>query len=125
MSNLPTVEFLKDNCEKIHYFGLGFVQLKMKNPKIRYHFYNKELSRLTPTEEIHNHRYAFESRILAGELDQIIYNVIKCGPDQATHTLRPVSCDPKKPVPKSADKAIWSTAIPCFVSKIPWVQSTA
>ena len=83
--------YLKENCSLIHYFGLGFVQLKMKNPQERYHFYNSK--HLQPfCENPHNHRYDFQSEILAGRLTQTFY-AVECG---ITHIKEYESCNKDK-----------------------------
>ena len=69
------INWLKDNCQFLHYFGLGFIQLKI-NDKERVHFYNKILPAVTSDEEIHNHRYNFNSTILSGELIQEQFVVV-------------------------------------------------
>ena len=66
------LEQLKADYESIHYFGLGFIQIKMKDSDIRYHFYTDKLEG-NCVESIHTHRYSFTSMILAGTLSQTIY----------------------------------------------------
>lgn len=68
------IDFLKKNHDMIHFFGLGFVQLKI-DQNLRMHFYHPELKPIVPDEEIHNHRYDFISTILAGELTQELFYV--------------------------------------------------
>lgn len=63
------VNWLKTNCQMIHYFGLGFIQVKLTD-RMRMHFYTKELPAIISKEEIHNHRYGFSSKILKGTLKQ-------------------------------------------------------
>jgi hypothetical protein len=50
-----------------HFFGLGFVQLKI-NDQERWHFYHPDLPSFMGAEEVHNHRYDFVSTIVAGSL---------------------------------------------------------
>jgi len=77
----------------IHYFGLGFIQLKLGGRK-RLHFYNLTLPKIMPEEEAHNHRYHFRSTIILGNLTNTI-----CRPTLGTsHYRTKVSCDPKKTV---------------------------
>lgn len=52
------------------YFGLGFIQLKIKRNS-RVHFYHNNLPVLA--DEPHDHRYGFISYIMQGEFDQTIY----------------------------------------------------
>jgi hypothetical protein len=75
MFELPKLDWLKKYTEKIHFFGLGFIQLKV-NATLRFHFYTKRLVSIMPTEEIHNHRYNFTSYILKGELRNEIFDVV-------------------------------------------------
>ena len=50
------------------YFGLGFIQCKI-NQHERVHIYHPDLMPIVNIEEeIHNHRYDFESTILMGKL---------------------------------------------------------
>jgi hypothetical protein len=67
------IEELKKNYQMIHFFGLGFVQLKIDN-NLRYHFYHPDLSSIVQNEEVHNHRYNFISTILAGSLTNIVFD---------------------------------------------------
>lgn len=69
------IDFLKKHHSMIHFFGLGFVQLKIDN-NLRMHFYHPELMPIVPDEEVHNHRYDFISTILAGELTQELFTVV-------------------------------------------------
>lgn len=85
--NEVTLASLKQHCTKIHYFGLGFIQIKL-GPHYRIHFYTEQLPAIISEEEIHNHRYDFTSTILAGTFTQKIYQVIP----GATHTIEDESC---------------------------------
>ncbi len=62
-----TIDYLKENCQKIHFFGLGFVQLKI-NQHMRLHFYTTKYSSIVADTEFHNHRYNFCSKLLYGSL---------------------------------------------------------
>jgi hypothetical protein len=75
MSNLMALyEDLKSKKIQPYYFGLGFIQLKINNYQ-RYHFYHPDLAPIINVEEeIHNHRYDFQSEILAGEINNKIYH---------------------------------------------------
>lgn len=68
------INFLKNNHQMIHFFGLGFVQLKLDN-QLRMHFYHPDIKPITPDEEIHNHRYDFISNIIAGSFSQELFKV--------------------------------------------------
>lgn len=87
--NEVTIDSLKKHATLIHYFGLGFIQIKLGDT-YRIHFYTKELPSIID-EAIHNHRYDFTSRILHGELHQRIFVPV----DGDTHILEDESCDEK------------------------------
>lgn len=89
---LPTIEYLKENHTKIHFFGLGFIQIKIDD-NLRYHFYHPDLNSIVCDEEIHNHRYDFISTILAGSLTQQKYDVYVDG-TATTHVITQESCNP-------------------------------
>lgn len=82
-----TLESLKKHCTLIHYFGLGFIQVKLGD-RYRIHFYTDKLPAIISEEEIHNHRYDFTSHILYGTFTQKIYQVIS----GTTHTCENESC---------------------------------
>lgn len=92
-----SLDWLKQNCQLIHYFGLGFIQLKM-NARERIHFYTDKLPKTAKNEEIHNHRRNFSSQIIAGTLKQDIYEIPQIlRPDKDySHLLQIVSCNPNK-----------------------------
>lgn len=83
------LDWLKNNCEMIHYFGLGFIQLKI-NKSTRLHFYTSDLPPIVPEEDVHNHRYDFKSKILHGSFKQEIFEVISGD----THIRGQESCQP-------------------------------
>jgi hypothetical protein len=93
-----TTDWIKANAKMIHYFGLGFIQVKLDDFN-RLHFYTNLLKKTVEKEEIHNHRYNFVSRVLCGTLHQEIYDVrvlqigdIKAKEELITHTLTQESC---------------------------------
>lgn len=88
---------LRAKATKIHFFGLGFIQVKL-NEQERYHFYNPELAAFVPPEEIHDHRYDFISTVMKGVLSQEIYSFTE--KSDGDHVLRYVSCDPGHEAPK-------------------------
>lgn len=69
------IDHLKNNHQMIHFFGLGFVQLKINN-NLRLHFYHPDLLRIIDKEEVHNHRYDFLSMIMAGSLTNNLFEPI-------------------------------------------------
>jgi hypothetical protein len=83
------IDWLKNNHLMVHYFGLGFIQLKLSNEK-RLHFYTQELPQIVSGEEIHSHRYNFTSEILCGEMVQEMFAV---GVGD-THLIEEESCKP-------------------------------
>jgi len=101
MTELIDLKTLQERHTKIHFFGLGFIQVKVSD-KERFHFYHPELSAFVPPEEIHNHRYDFTSRVLKGCFEHEIYSVV----DRSTAGIRngkarEVSCDPNEPAPEA------------------------
>lgn len=119
-------DWLRENCQKIHSFGLGFVQLKIDD-QTRLHFYAPALCNLknVADTQYHNHRYDFISHVLMGELHQAIlpykesyeyfqgYNIAL--PRLSAERVY-VSCDPKKLAPEEKDNVfvenpIWSLSI--------------
>ncbi len=88
-----TSDWIIKNAEAIHYFGLGFIQVKLNNFE-RLHFYTKELDSTVQPEEIHNHRYNFVSTVLKGHLKQDIYEFIYNAGN--THIMSKESCNTVK-----------------------------
>jgi hypothetical protein len=82
------IDWLQKNCQKIHYFGLGFIQLKLDDHN-RLHFYTNKFEKTVQQEEIHNHRYNFVSTILGGEFYQEIWEVKKLFATTLDGLLRP------------------------------------
>lgn len=95
--NMPTLDYLKRNHKLIHFFGLGFIQIKMTD-KERYHFYSEELPAFV--DQPHNHRYNFTSICLKGGLQHTFYEVIigrsyNCSSENYEHKLVYESCSTK------------------------------
>jgi hypothetical protein len=67
------IDYLKSNCQRLYFFGLGFIQLKL-NDLERIHFYTNKFSKTATVEEVHNHRYDFESTIIKGTLVQELFS---------------------------------------------------
>lgn len=65
------INWLKANAKMIHFFGLGFIQIKI-NDEYRVHIYTDKLPSTTE-EDVHNHRYDFESTILKGIFYQTLF----------------------------------------------------
>ena len=87
------LEWLKKNHQMIHYFGLGFIQLKIDDT-YRLHFYTKELPPIIEEEDIHNHRYNFTSKVLKGVFEQSLFKTI----EGTTHFLEKENCQPQRPL---------------------------
>lgn len=98
------VDWLKKNAKMIHYFGLGFVQLKV-NDTFRLHFYNKSLPAIVSEEDIHNHRYDFRSKVIKGKFIQELFDVV----EGDTHVREFESCQHGVEAPKDA--------VPCGVER--------
>lgn len=81
------INWLKNNHTRLYYFGLGFIQLKI-DEIWRLHFYTQDLPAIT--EDIHNHRYDFESKTLKGVITNCYYKVI----EGDTHVIQNESCNP-------------------------------
>lgn len=71
MDKFLNIDYLRSLEIDPHYFGLGFIQLKL-NYNGRIHFYHKALPILV--DEPHDHRYDFISKILQGELCHTVYS---------------------------------------------------
>jgi hypothetical protein len=84
------VEYLRANHSMIHYFGLGFIQLKL-NDRERMHFYIPGLEPIVPEEDVHNHRYDFQSTILRGRLTQELWSPHRSA--EGTHVIEEVTCE--------------------------------
>ena len=82
-----TITDLKKNCTLIHYFGLGFIQIKLGKYH-RLHIYTDTLPAITNEEDTHNHRYNFTSTILHGELLQELFSTTQGD----SHLLQDESC---------------------------------
>lgn len=74
-----------------HYFGLGFIQLKI-NVEERLHFYHPEIMPILDQEEIHDHRYSFESTVIKGSLKNELFIFDKIENEKAKYGLFEVSC---------------------------------
>lgn len=89
--------WLKKNHQRLYYFGLGFIQLKI-NEKYRLHFYTNKLD--SNTDSIHNHRYDFKSKILKGSFNNKIFSLTK----NNTHIIENESCNENIKAPKNTKK---------------------
>ena len=81
MRALPDIEHLKALGVTPHYFGLGFIQLKLDDTR-RLHFWVPEWPTIPGSEsELHDHRYDFSSSVLKGAVE---HDIFALGPVHAT-----------------------------------------
>jgi hypothetical protein len=73
-AHLLNIDNLKKDYLSISYFGLGWIQLKLTQ-NTRLHFYTNLLPKTADSEELHNHRYSFSSKILKGKFVQELWDV--------------------------------------------------
>ena len=79
-----------------HYFGLGFIQLKL-DARRRLHFWVPEWPAIPGADnEIHDHRYDFTSTVLQGEVEQEVFaeGPVETSPFPGCHELVEVLCQP-------------------------------
>ena len=88
-----TVAGLKATGARPHWFGLGFIQLKIDEDR-RLHFWHPHLMADTPEEELHDHRYEFTSKIVRGTMTHETWEFVE---DQyGDYEMVEVSCEPGK-----------------------------
>lgn len=86
-------EYLRDLQLKPYFFGLGFIQVKV-NQHERYHFYHESLSPIVNhEEEVHDHRYDFDSTVLKGAILNKKYMWTPCDKLYAKHYMKNESCN--------------------------------
>jgi len=76
MTKFLDLEWLKTHSNLIHFFGLGFVQIKI-NDLERLHFYHPDFKGFV--EEPHDHRYHFISNVLKGSIKNTIWKIADHG----------------------------------------------
>lgn len=91
-----TMQTLRAAPSAPKFFGLGFIQLKLSEEE-RLHFYHPSLTANVPEEELHDHRYDFRSKVLAGSLTNEIWTFTS--DPKGEQELVKVSCEPGVPVP--------------------------
>lgn len=79
-----------------HYFGLGFIQIKLTRD-VRVHFWHPELSATVAEEELHDHRYNFRSHVVHGQTKHQVFAFREDG--NGDHEMVEVSCQPNDPRP--------------------------
>lgn len=68
-----SIDWLRANAKKAHFFGLGFIQVKLDD-HVRVHFYHRDIPAFV--EEPHDHRYDFVSTVKRGCLRNQIWKLI-------------------------------------------------
>jgi len=72
-----------------HYFGLGFIQIKL-TPDLRVHFWHPELTATVAEEELHDHRYDFRSHVVHGSTTHQVFEFLR--DEKGDHEVVEVSC---------------------------------
>lgn len=85
------IDSIKEHHTEIHPFGLGFIQVKFDYGH-RMHFWHPDFKR--EREEVHDHRYDFDSLILGGSMRQEVYRFAY--DPNGDYELCSVSCEPGK-----------------------------
>ena len=67
-----SIDWLRANAKKAHFFGLGFIQVKLDDHS-RVHFYHPDIPAFV--EEPHDHRYDFISTVKRGCLRNRIWKL--------------------------------------------------
>lgn len=108
-----TLEDLKKRAKKIHYFGLGFIQIKLNNHE-RVHFYTTTLPPIVDMEEVHDHRYDFYSFVLSGMYHHELFEI----QEGTTHLLTEETCvDPNVADVQQSNTQEKTTPRPCSITK--------
>jgi hypothetical protein len=99
-NRLLNIDWLRATEAEPHWFGLGFVQLKL-NSEERLHFWHPDYCPTVSEDEVHDHRYTFNSDILKGSLTHYIFDwepATLMNPG-LSHEMIYVSCEKDKPAP--------------------------
>jgi hypothetical protein len=126
----PPLKFdqVRENAKKYgsdpYWFGLGFIQLKLSDTE-RMHFWCPEIPS-PEREEIHNHRYDFDSIVIAGELKHDVYHldatINHTAPDAiylgAEYEIFETNCAPGK-------EGTVETVTPCLITNVGKFNLTA
>lgn len=84
-----SVDALKKDNYKVHFFGLGFIQVKIDS-RNRFHFYHPELPAFV--ENPHSHRYNFTSKVLRGRLYNEVWEESKYSNSSQVEEIEYTSC---------------------------------
>lgn len=96
MRPLPSLDELRACRATPHYFGLGFIQIKVSASR-RYHFWVPDWPTIPgAASQAHNHRYPFSSTVLFGRIRQELFRLgpLKAHPEGADLEVAEVSCQP-------------------------------
>lgn len=96
-------DYLKENCQRIHFFGLGFIQVVVAD-YVRYHFYCP-VKLPAFVEHPHDHRYDFRSKILKGRLKQNIFTESEDGMEE--YILEYDACSPYREPPPDEKRNVF------------------
>lgn len=93
MIEMPlTVDWLRASATKAHFFGLGFIQVKLDD-RTRLHFYHRAIPAFV--EEPHDHRYDFISTVVRGSLTNQIWKLTPGDDHEVSYeTCRPGEASP-------------------------------
>lgn len=72
-TNHNFLKTLKEDCDSIIAYGLGFIQVKCGD--INYNFYHDSVERFESLGAPHNHQQDFVSEVLQGSILETVYNV--------------------------------------------------
>lgn len=113
MNDYLNIDWLRESGAEPHWFGLGFIQLKISENR-RLHFYpdRPDYRSFVGDEEIHDHRYFFRSKVLLGSISQTIYEVNASDTGNflmVEDDCKPNSSSPSEPVRVSATPIFTTT----------------
>jgi hypothetical protein len=91
--NYLDINALRKTGARPAYFGLGFIQLKL-NETERLHFWHESFPGVVDEDDLHDHRYNFESTVLAGSIWHETWTFLTSTLSNATHQMLEVSCSP-------------------------------
>ena len=87
---MPTFAWLREHGENIRVHGNGFLQLDLPSQNRLHIFSHPDLPAQRVSTHIHDHRFAFRSRILRGRLANICYRMVPSRyPTHRIYTTKP------------------------------------
>lgn len=89
-------DYWKSTGATPHYFGLGFIQLKVEADR-RLHFWVPHWPSIPGSAtELHDHRYDFTSTVLQGAVEQDVFGIgeLSPSPEEGSMELVEVDCKP-------------------------------